>query len=326
MLNTMAAESSSPLVSVIIVSWNARKYVHECLESLLQTCSDSNLEIILVDNASADGTPEMVEECFPTVKLIREDRNLGFSKANNIGIRQSTGEYVCLVNSDVRFTNNCIKPMLAFLREHPDVGIMGPKMLTASQQTTRSTMRFPTVWNMFCRSVGLDVLFRQSSIPHSQMMSDFDHETTRDVEILNGWFWMLPRAAVDQVGLLDERFFIYGEDMDWCYRFYKAKKRVVFFADAEAIHHGGASSAAAPLRFEVECLRADGQFYEKHYGLLRRAGLRSIRVVHHMIRATGFGLVSVVWRSGPGEIKQRFQREAAVLEWLLRGSGSSPSV
>jgi GT2 family glycosyltransferase len=326
MPNTNAIKSSGPLISVIIVSWNARKYVYECLESLLRTCGGSNLEVILVDNGSTDGTPDMVEADFPSVHLIREDQNLGFAKANNIGIRESTGEYVCLVNSDVKFINNCIETLVAFLRENPDVGMVGPKMLTASQQTTRSTMRFPTVWNMFCRSVGLDVLLRQSTIPHSQLMSDFDHETTRDVEILNGWFWMVPRAALDQVGLLDERFFIYGEDMDWCYRFHESKKRVVFVADAEAIHHGGASSAAAPVRFVVECQRADMQFYKKHYGMPKRVSLLSIRIFHHMIRMAGFGLVSAVWRSGPGEVKSKFQREAAILAWLLRDSNPSPEI
>lgn len=312
-----------PLVSVVIVSWNAKKYVHNCLESLLRTCRDSNLEVILVDNGSTDGTPEMVGECFPSVRLVRHDVNLGFSKANNVGIRHSHGDYICLVNSDVTFVENCIQPMVTFLWQHPSVGIMGPKMLTPDQRTSRSTMRFPTVWNMFCRAVCLDVLFRQWSGLSSHLMSDFDHETTRDVEILNGWFWMIPRAALDEVGLLDERFFIYGEDMDWCYRFWKTKKRIVFFAEVEAIHHVAASSAAAPIRFQIECMRADGQFYNKHYRWPARLALVLIRVFHHMLRVAGFGLALLAWRSRREDIKLKVRREAAILAWLFSGSFSS---
>ena len=309
--------SSKERVSVIIVSWNGKKYVRECLETMLSVCRETNLEVIVVDNASSDGTPEMVEAEFPTVKLIRAGGNLGFSKANNIGIRESTGEYVCLVNSDVKFTENCFEPMVRFLKEHADVGILGPKMLAADGRVARSTMRFPTVANIFGRALGLDRVFKRSKMFHSYMMTDFDHSATRDVDILNGWFWMVPRAALDKVGLLDERFFIYAEDMDWCYRFHQAGKRVVFFAETEAVHYGGSSSAAAPIRFSLEKRRADWQFYRKHYSLMRRMGLAAALIVHHGIRALAYGFLALWRRRDQSEAVLKFRREVSSLAWTL---------
>lgn len=312
--------ATKPLVSVIIVSWNAKKYVRECLETLFRTSAGSNLEVILVDNASSDGTPDLVAAEFPAVKLIRGRENLGFARGNNIGIRQSTGEYVCLVNSDIKFLRNCFDPMIEFLRQHPDVGIIGPKMLAADLRTGRSTMRFPTVWNMLGRALGLDVLFRNSRFLASYLMTDFDHNSTRDVDILNGWFWMVPRRALDEIGLLDERFFMYGEDMDWCCRFHHAGKRVVFFAGTEAVHYGGSSSSAAPVRFSIEQRRADWQFFKKHYRVLDLIALRTMMILHHGLRAAGYGFLSMFKHDKKSHALLRFQSEMKCLIWFLRPS------
>ncbi len=129
-------------VSVVIVVWNAKKYVIECLQSLDEFCKNVCAEVIVVDNASTDGTPDLVSQMFPGYKLIRNTENLGFAKANNIGMAQCSGDFVCLVNSDVKFIDDCISPMLAYLSENPDVAMLGPKMLAASGDVGRSTMRF----------------------------------------------------------------------------------------------------------------------------------------------------------------------------------------
>src|SRR5579863_1313673 len=131
-------------VSVVIVVWNAKKYVIECLETLREHCSQVCSEVIVVDNASTDGTPEVVAELFPEFKLIRNSGNFGFAKANNIGIAQCTGDYLCLVNSDVKFLDDCISPMIAYLSQHAEVSMVGPKMLAPDGRVWRSTMRFPT--------------------------------------------------------------------------------------------------------------------------------------------------------------------------------------
>jgi GT2 family glycosyltransferase len=304
-------------VSVVIVVWNAQKYVAQCLQSLKRECPCSNLEVIIVDNASTDGAPEFVQKDYPEIKLIRNSENFGFAKANNIGIAASTGDVICLINSDVEFTQNCFDPMLRYLSAHPDVGMLGPKMIGPNGHVARLTLRFPTVWNMFCRAMGLDLLFKKS-IFGDQLMRDFGHQSTADVEVLTGWFWMIPRRALETVGPLDEQFFMYGEDVDWCYRFHRAGKRVVFFAGAEALHYGGASSATAPIRFFVEKQRANIQFGRKHYGILRRLGLFVTGLLYHFVRVVGYGFVWLIKPSQRESAVAKYRRSAICLHWLIK--------
>jgi len=320
LVNKMPSTSAKPLISVVIVVWNAKEYIATCLRSLEEVCTDSRLETIVVDNASSDGAPDLIAREFPWVKLIRNPDNYGFAKANNMGIRESVGDYICLVNSDVKFTSNCFEPMLRYMQDHADIGLLGPISKTGDGIAARSTMRLPTIWNSFIRALGLDVAFGRLQILRSQLMTDFDHTTTRDVEVLNGWFWMLPRKALERVGLLDERFFIYGEDVDWCLRFHEAGMRIVFFAGAEAIHYGGASSAAAPKRFSIEMLRATWQYFCKHHTLMQRVGLFITGVLNVGIRAAGYGLGSIFTRDRKAERVQKFQRSTACLIWLLQNS------
>jgi GT2 family glycosyltransferase len=304
-------------VSVVIVSWNAQRYLAECLESLAIQCPELHPDVIVVDNASSDGSPDLIAQQFPRVRLIRNTENTGFARANNLGIGCSREEYVCLVNSDVKFVGDCFTPMLRYMQEHPDVALLGPKMLSAEGEVKRSTMRFPTVWNSFCRALALNGAFRRSRLFGGQLMADFDHQHTMEAEVLNGWFWMARRSALEEVGLLDEQFFMYGEDIDWCYRFHQAGKRIVFFAGAEAIHYGGASSANAPVRFYIEMHRAGWQFWSKHHGRIARMAFLASIGVHHILRAAGYTVLSITRPAQRGASRLKIQRSLACLGWLL---------
>lgn len=308
--------SDRPAVSVVIVVWNAKKYVMECLESLREHCREVCDEVIIVDNASTDGTPELIAEMFPEFKLIRNPENLGFAKANNIGMEQCSGEYVCLVNSDVKFTSDCLSPILKFLSENPAVGMVGPKMLLPDGRVARSTMRFPTVWNQFCRAIGLDVAFKKSRVFGGYLMSDFDHQTTTPVDVLNGWFVVVSRTALDRVGLLDPQFFMYGEDVDWCYRFVEAGQRVVFFAEADAIHYGGASSSNAPLRFYLEQCYANWQYWRKHHGWLAQIAFLGSLAVYHAVRILGAAWGYLVSPSQRPTNLAKIKRALVCLQWV----------
>ncbi len=305
-------------VSVIIVVWNAQKYVMECLDSLREHCGSIGSEVIIVDNASSDGTPDLVAARFPEFRLIRNAENLGFAKANNIGIAESSGQYICLVNSDVKFTGDCISPILKYLEENPDVAMLGPQMLAANGEVRRSTMRFPTIWNLFCRAIGLDVLFKDSRLFGGQLMRDFDHKTTTPVEVLNGWFVVTRRDVLERVGLLDPQFFMYGEDVEWCYRFHRAGEKIVFFAGAEAIHYGGASSANAPLHFYLEMLRANWQYWKKHNGAFSRAAFLGTTIIHNGLRLLGSVIRYVFLPSQRADTRWKLQRSLACLQWAAR--------
>lgn len=303
-------------VSVVIVVWNAKKYVLECLESLREHCAKVCWEVIVVDNASTDGSAELVAERFPEFKLIRNPENFGFAKANNIGIAQSSGDYVCLVNSDVKFLDDCVSPMIEYLSKNRTVAMVGPKMLAPDGKVWRSTMRFPTIWNYFCRALGVDIAFKKSRLFGGLLMSDFDHQTTTSVEVLNGWFVVVRRDAMDRVGMLDPQFFMYGEDVDWCYRFRKAGEGVVFFAEAGAIHYGGASSSHAPLRFYLELYRATWQYWRKHHGGLAQLGFLAAFAIHHSVRLLGSGLIYLCLPSQRTHTAAKFKRSLACLQWV----------
>src|SRR5215475_5316322 len=244
-------------VSVIIVSWNARSYLLQCLESVLLSRSQCLKEIIVVDNASTDGSAEEVAARFPQVRLIRNAANLGFSRANNIGIRASTGKYVCLMNSDIKVLGRCLDILGEYTEAHEKIGMVGPKILEGDGRTQPSCRGFPKLWNMFCRALAVDALLPRWEIFNGYLLRHWEQNATRDVDILSGCFWFIRREALESVGLLDEGFFMYGEDMDWCKRFWKAGWRVVFVPQGEAIHYGGKSSTNAPVRFYIEKQRAD---------------------------------------------------------------------
>jgi GT2 family glycosyltransferase len=207
------------------------------------------LEVIVVDNASSDGSPEAVRANYPAVQLICNSGNDGFARGNNIGIRASQGEYLFLVNSDVVVSDGCFEKLLRYMDGHPEIGMLGPRILGSDGKVQRNCMGFPSLWNTLCRAVALDTLFPQSQLFGSHFLTFWNFDDTRPVDVINGCFWVLKRSAVDEVGLLDERFFMYGEDVDWCKRFRQKGWKVVFFGEAEALHYGGASSANAPIKF-----------------------------------------------------------------------------
>jgi len=310
-------DSSGPKVSVVIVSWNTKKLVLECLASLEPRRERLGMEIILVDNASSDGTQDEVRREFPKVRLVQNEKNVGFSSANNIGIGLCSGQYICLINSDVLVPQDCLEKMLDYMERHQDIGIMGPKMILPDGTIGQSCMRFPSVWNWFCRALALDSLFKGSRVFGDFLMTNFKYDKTADVEVLTGWFWMIRAEALNQVGLLDDRFFMYGEDIDWPKRFRKGGWRVVFYAEAAAIHQCAASSSKAPIRFYVEMNRANLQYFRKHHNQLALVGFWAAIWLHQVIRIAGYGAIYLVKRSRRTDISLKLRRSVACLLWLM---------
>jgi GT2 family glycosyltransferase len=304
-------------LSIVIVSWNTKKHLEECLTSLHTIDGNLSAEIIVVDNASTDGSPEMVRTQFPDVILIETGANLGFAGGNNIGLKEATGKYICLINSDVNVSPDCLPKMFSYMEQNPTIGLLGPGMLQTDGRVHRSGMRFPTLWNLFLRALFLDSLFKGSSVFGGFLMKDFHFDRTSDMDVLNGWFWMARREALNQVGPLDERFFMYGEDLDWCKRFHLAGWRLVFYPEAKALHYGGASSANAPSRFLVEKQRADLQFWEKYHGRTSLFFYLPIVCLNYAIRATGWSVVYLTRRSSRSRAHIAVKQYLECLRWAL---------
>ena len=307
---------SGPTVSVVIVSWNATKYLEECLTSLRDARHPWPIEVIVVDNDSSDDSSAMVVRLFPDVILIQNSDNLGFSKANNIGIRRAKGQYIALVNSDVHVLENCLTQLVRYLEEEPSSGMVGPKIIGGDGKQQSSHRGFPKLWNMLCRAVALDRLLPNIPLFSGYLLSSKSLECATPVEILSGCFLVVRRSALEAVGLLDEAFFIYGEDMDWCKRFWRAERRVVFVPAAQAIHYGGASSSNAPLRFFVEMQRADLQYWRKHHSRTSVALYLAFCVLHHIVRILGHGLAAVMVAKQSASHIHRAKCSSVCLKWM----------
>lgn len=301
----------------MIVSWNAKSYLRDCLLSINKNSCEYLLEVIVVDNASVDGSPEMVAEQFPSVRLIRNSCNEGFAKANNRAIKACTGEYICLINSDVKVLDHCITRLVNFLGSQSSVGMAGPRIIGRDGKLQRSCRGFPTVWNMLCRSLALDTLFPNIRFFCGYSLSHWAHDTQAEVQILSGCFWIVRRSALQEVGLLDAGFFMYGEDMDWCRRFWKEKWKVVFYPESEAIHYGGASSANAPVRFYIEQQRADLSYWRKHHSLVAVVCYFLISCVHLSLRFVGYTVASSLSRKCRATYLKKMRRSLAALSWLF---------
>jgi len=309
-------DRSSPSIAAIVVTWNAQAYAIECLESLRNNSTGLQLQTIVVDNASTDGTPEVIHTKFPEVQLVRAAANLGFSRANNLGIKLCDADYVCFINSDVVVPLRCLEAIVDYMEQNPSVGMLGPKMIAPNGDVGDSVMRLPTIWNTLCCAMAFHRLFKRSKWFGGYMMAGFPYDSTTDVEVLTGWFWMVRKAALEQVGGLDEQFFMYGEDIDWSHRFRKAGWRVVFYADAWALHYGAASSSAAPARFYVEMRRANLQYFRKHHGWLGEAGYKLVLMLHELVRLAGHSAVYLLFSSRRKQAKSKIASSLSCFGWL----------
>jgi GT2 family glycosyltransferase len=288
-------------ISIVIVGWNAKHYLELCLESLEQAPLSRSMETFVVDNASTDGSAEMIERRFPWVKVIKSVENLGFAKGNNLAIRQCQGRYIALVNPDVIVFPGCLDALADFLDQNPKVGNVGPRVLNPDMSLQSTCRRFPTLWNNFCSATGLATKFKNSRFFAGEHMFYFPHDRTMPVDVLVGCFTMIRREAFDAVGLLDEGLFMYGDDVDWCRRCWKAGWEVVFFPGAQAIHDRGKITASFPVRFAVAQQRSILHYWFKHHGFIGRLGIGSIMLFHHLVRYTA----AVV--SGVGSPQRREQ-------------------
>ena len=311
------ASKTDPFLSIIVVTWNGKKYAIECLDSLTSQSSRLSVEIIVVDNGSTDGTPEAIRTEFPDVTLIENHANLGFARANNIGMESSRGKYICLVNSDVVIPVGCLEKMVEYMESHPKIGVLGPKMVSPDGGVGASVMRLPTVWNTLCCALGMHTIFPGSKFLGGFLMDAYPYDSIEEVEILTGWFWLIPRTALNIVGGLDERFFMYGEDIDWCHRFRDAGWQVIFYPDASALHYGAASSGEAPSRFYVEMRRANLQYFRKHHGVLGVLGYRFAIWTHELIRMVGYSILYCCDRQRRSESAFKIKRSILCMRWML---------
>jgi GT2 family glycosyltransferase len=299
-------------ISVVIVAWNAKRYLELCLESLAEDPPRRSMEVLVIDNASEDDSVEMTETRFPWVKLIKSKENLGFSKGNNLGIRQCQGRYIALVNPDVIVLPGCLDTLADFLDQNPKVGNVGPRVFNPDMTQQSTCRRFPTLWNNFCSATRLESIFKGSAFFAGEHMFYFPYDRTVTVDVIVGCFSMIRREAFDDVGLLDEGLFMYGDDVDWCRRARNAGWQVAFCPDARAIHDRGKTTAPFPVRFAVAQQRSVLHYWTKHHTFLGAFGARSIMIFHHLLR---YGIATL---PAPSQKKSQYEVRKQVSSACLR--------
>lgn len=271
-------------LSIIIVNWNTRDLLAKCLRDVETTVKNVSYETWVVDNASGDGSPEMVRRDFPNVRLIANTENVGFARANNQAMQAAEGRYILLLNSDAFVKERTIDHMVAFLDERPQAGMAGCKLLYEDGRLQPSCYRFPTLWSELVIAFGLDKLFPKNPLFGGYAMTDWDYGDVREVDVIMGAFMLARAEAVQQVGLMDESFFMYSEEVDWCYRFKQAGWKVYFTPEVETVHLWGGSSRAVKVETLLRLYRSRVQFFRKHYGGTAAALYKLILGINCLIR------------------------------------------
>jgi N-acetylglucosaminyl-diphospho-decaprenol L-rhamnosyltransferase len=296
-------------VSVIIASHNTRVALEHCLAAF----GDKH-ELIVVDTGSADGSQELVRERFPHVAVLELDANPGYGGALNEGIAHASGEFLLLMNADAWPLPHAVERLVEFAEGEPGAGVVGPRLLNPNGTLQPSVRGFPTLWRLVTEYFFLRWLAPRSRALNAFYGSGFDHRSRRNAEFLVGAVMLVRRQVVTEIGAFDPSFFMFNEEVDFCYRVRSAGWEVVFWPDAEFVHVGGASTSRVWPRMYREQLRSHLRFLAKHRGLRQAEGGRRLLIVAMQLRALVFGMI------GRRE-RRRLSRDAAL--WLRSGDARS---
>ena len=300
-MSSPAAAGADPDLSIVIVNWNGRELVLDCLASIRDAKLGLAAEVIAVDNASTDGSVEAIRRQFPEVRVVALDRNIGFAGGNNRGLECMRGRHALLLNSDTIVLRGALERCVAYLDDHPEVGVVGPQLLNPDRSKQNCIHNSPTV---------LSELFSQSLLrrlwPTRYPGRRVEYSAPIEVEAVLGACLFARREVIEQVGPLDEEYFFQLEDTDWCHRVRAADWKVVHVPDARVIHlYGESGKKRSPLRTRIEYQRGRDLFFAKHRGPLARAGL--------------FATISLKLALGSVLGGRRAAEYRKILVWRLRG-------
>ncbi|HEX3453410.1 MAG TPA: glycosyltransferase family 2 protein [Gaiellaceae bacterium] len=287
-------------LAVVVVTYNALPYIEQCLQSV------AGWPTVVVDHGSKDGTVGLVEEKFPEVRLVRQE-NLGLAAGWNRGIRETSSRFVLILNADAWAVGDGVRKLLAFAQSEPRAALVGPKLLNTDGSLQRSVRGFPTLWRL-----ATEYFFLRKLAPHSQALNafyagGFDHTRVTEAEFVMGAVMLVRRDAIEEIGPLDEDFFLFSEETDWCFRFREAGWKVLFYPAAEFCHVGGASHGG---RMFTENLRGHLRFMAKHHGPKEAERARRLLLAALRFRGVLF----------PGERGQMYRDAAG---WLASGSAQA---
>ncbi|MNB76699.1 N-acetylglucosaminyl-diphospho-decaprenol L-rhamnosyltransferase [compost metagenome] len=255
-----------PDVSILILNYKTQRLTLDCIQSVYDSETNYSYEIIVVDNHSSDGSVEAIRERFPEAKLIANSENVGFAKGNNQAMEIADGRYVLLLNSDTVVRRDTLETMIAFMDSRPDIGASGCKVILPDGSLDKACKRgFPTPSASFYYAFGFSKLFPDNPRFNGYQLGYLDPNDEYEVDCLVGAFMLVRQETIRQVGGLDETFFMYGEDLDWCYRIKEAGWKIYYYPRTLIIHLKGGSARRRPLKIIYEFHRAMILFHHKHY-------------------------------------------------------------
>ena len=260
-------------ISVIIVSWNVRDFLKRCLASIYRRGDAASFEVIVVDNASSDGSADMASREFPKARVIRNGKNLGFSAANNIGLKDAAGELVFFLNPDTELQDGTIGRIISFMAAHPEAAGLGCRLVYPDGSLQHSARRFPSFFTDLMEKLYLDWLFPGSGFFNYYHMGLWPHDRLREIDVPFGACLVVRKSVLDKIGPMDERFFMYYDEIDLCYRIRQAGFRIYFTPDISVTHHSNKSSDQVIGEATVWKMRSKAKFFRKHYGAPGAAGL-----------------------------------------------------
>ncbi|WP_319545947.1 glycosyltransferase family 2 protein [Ruegeria conchae] len=289
-------------LSIVIVNWNTENLLRDCLQSVYSGLGSLHTEVLVVDNASSDGSCDMVRAEFPAVRLFESGENLGFAGGNNVALKQVLGRYILLLNTDTIVHGTVLQDAVTWLDAHPTVGVMGPRLLNTDGSVQPSCSAFPSLGHLAMQTMGLTRFSKWDAY----RMIGWDRTTERNVDVISGAAMFVRTAAMRQVGLLDEAFFFYGEETDWCRRFAQAEWELVFAPIPEVTHFGNGSAGKLNHRRDVLMTEGTTRLHLKHGGLLAALSCFAILAAHNTSRAIFWSVLGLLHRPGAKARAQHF--------------------
>lgn len=318
-------------VSIIIVNWNTSELLKKCLESIHTKTRQIRYEVIVVDNASKDGSADMVRQYFPDVRLIENHENVGFGRANNQALAYCTGEYLLLLNPDTEFTDNVLKTVIAFMRDHESVGLVGPKCIHPDGTIQVSWAQFPSLKTIFTNNVPWTTalamiplfkkILRSEAVYTNRGFTVDKPIPAQSVDYVLGQFMLTRTDVIKRIGLFDNDVFMYEEEPDLCYRLKQNGFETWFLPDAEIIHHERQSIDQLPNALEEEMdwfLSARGHFYRKHYGLLKQQLFYGLMFINSIFKMMMFS-VMLLDRTRKQYFRKKQYFHYYIVKWFLKG-------
>ncbi len=316
-LQSLISNPQSPDLSIIIVNWNVRELLRSCLQSIEGGWGALEVEVIVVDNASGDGSVAMLQNEFPWVHLIACEENAGFPRGNNLGLAQANGRFLYLLNPDTEIVGDALTVMVQYMDQHPDVGVVGSQLLYADGRIQPSRRRFPSMLTGLFESTWLQPLAPRRLLRH-YYAQDLPDDQIADVDWVMGASLMVRREVYAQVGGMDEAYFMYSEELDWCRRIKDAGWRVVYLPQAQVIHHEGKSSEQAVTARHVNFNRAKLRYFRKYHGRFAAALIRVVLLKNYALQLLLEGVKGLIGHKRP----LRWQRVRAY--WQVLRSGLPP--